>query len=1047
MFASQSDKKGRQSAAGKVTHSEVAGRKTVPPNNLLWQSIALNKASIQPKLEVSQPNDPYEQEADRVAERVMRMPAFSCCGQNSFTPAPRAAQHKCGACKDEEEKLQRKGANGHVNDAAVAPRIVNDALSSPGRPLSPATRAFMEPRFGHDFSHVRVHSDAVAEQSARDVHARAYTVGRDIVFGAGQSALGSTEGQRLLAHELTHVVQQSKATQTLSRKPTSAPPSWMDKYEPVHAAAQATPENRQLAAMIDSLESLTNDELTKRREVVIVAAVGPVDEAQSKSRQMLEAIEFMATRREANTLEPNYERKDPVSRRLNIRALLEEGVRATGSFKAAMARYTHTPEVKSDYEYFQADADRFKSEFRSQARLTGSRMLESSLLAIRDVLLSYGLSGVSAGLAAERQLRGADLETQAARVVEVSAKSADVDAPEKSRHRFRLAEWVEYLKKHQKKAIQLRKREDDLIESGDWDQAEGVSLKLELERKVLREGWTRAESFHPILAAYRGSTDLENVDLGTLDTDPVEKQMQAVVERLLPKIVDIAKAAEKIRRDPNFALTLPSVVALTRANMFIPEKSIRSGIVNDLVAEAGDSESTFVKVAALALAILTLIPSGGASLAIPAGIALATYSAAREWEAYKTQKTLANTGIDLAHSLSTEEPSLAGFAMSLVNLGLEMAPMVGAFQKARNIKRLVNAGEDERFIRAAVDELNTLGKAPGHSEELGEQALREVRAERSGAGAAREWQVASAEAAEEAAQAVKIGAAGAKQAAVVVEKDIKEIGSFVGVSLNTETAQFLRQRPLLRQALAENRLAAQALHHCSRVCFPPGARLTQVQEVHRHLEKVRATGEYDTYMLNDFLYRRREKLDNAISDLVNHATAEDLNGFLYKERGRLAYMGQRAEIAHELEEFAAKHRDELLGQLLARQGTERDTFFKDVIIPNLRADMPSGSMFGTRDYDLLKEALGTNQLPWGKGYGPDLILVRPPRVATLDLTRVARSRHAAEKAAQTAELQTLLGPKWQVTFEGDFFHQQGITTAKVKKQINPVLLQFGMKTK
>ncbi len=88
------------------------------------------------------------------------------------------------------------------------PTIVNNVLRSPGQPLEAATRAFMEPRFGHDFSRVRVHTDAKAAESAQEVNARAYTVGKDIVFGTGQYAPGTNTGQRLLAHELTHVVQQ-----------------------------------------------------------------------------------------------------------------------------------------------------------------------------------------------------------------------------------------------------------------------------------------------------------------------------------------------------------------------------------------------------------------------------------------------------------------------------------------------------------------------------------------------------------------------------------------------------------------------------------------------------------------------------------------------------------------------------------------------------------------------------------------------------------------------------------------------------------------------
>lgn len=93
----------------------------------------------------------------------------------------------------------------------VAPASVDRALASPGRSLEPALRQDMEQRFGHDFSRVRVHTGALAEQSAQDVMARAYTVGHDIVFGAGGFAPGTQEGRRLIAHELTHVVQQSGA--------------------------------------------------------------------------------------------------------------------------------------------------------------------------------------------------------------------------------------------------------------------------------------------------------------------------------------------------------------------------------------------------------------------------------------------------------------------------------------------------------------------------------------------------------------------------------------------------------------------------------------------------------------------------------------------------------------------------------------------------------------------------------------------------------------------------------------------------------------------
>jgi hypothetical protein len=90
----------------------------------------------------------------------------------------------------------------------TAPPIVHDVLKSPGRSLDAATRSFMEPRFGYDFSDVHIHTDARAAESAEAVGALAYTVGQDVVFGHGQYIPGTQAGRKLLAHELAHTVQQ-----------------------------------------------------------------------------------------------------------------------------------------------------------------------------------------------------------------------------------------------------------------------------------------------------------------------------------------------------------------------------------------------------------------------------------------------------------------------------------------------------------------------------------------------------------------------------------------------------------------------------------------------------------------------------------------------------------------------------------------------------------------------------------------------------------------------------------------------------------------------
>ena len=154
---------------------------------------------LQPKLAINRPGDRWEREADRVADRVMNLSeAHSPCDDASH----------CAQAKQERPQVQRMTPGG-AGLRADAPPIVHDVLRSSGQPLPAATRAFMETRFGYEFGQVSIHSDQRAAQSAHAVQARAYTVGQDIVFGAQQYAPQTNAGRQLLAHELTHTVQQT----------------------------------------------------------------------------------------------------------------------------------------------------------------------------------------------------------------------------------------------------------------------------------------------------------------------------------------------------------------------------------------------------------------------------------------------------------------------------------------------------------------------------------------------------------------------------------------------------------------------------------------------------------------------------------------------------------------------------------------------------------------------------------------------------------------------------------------------------------------------
>jgi Domain of unknown function (DUF4157)/Prokaryotic homologs of the JAB domain len=161
-------------------------------------------------LAINKPGDECEQEADRVSEQVMRMTKSEPLGEKG------AARH-AGQTSHAHSPVQTKWVESGRQEQAEIPPIVSEVLHSPGQPIDRATRAFVEPRFGHEFSQIRVHTDEKAADSARAMNALAYTSGRHLVFGAGQYSPATASGRRLLAHELTHSVQQGFGADPLAQ--------------------------------------------------------------------------------------------------------------------------------------------------------------------------------------------------------------------------------------------------------------------------------------------------------------------------------------------------------------------------------------------------------------------------------------------------------------------------------------------------------------------------------------------------------------------------------------------------------------------------------------------------------------------------------------------------------------------------------------------------------------------------------------------------------------------------------------------------------------
>lgn len=251
-FALMSKSKTKQATPGKP----AAKRKPPPTRRAVEMQPGLGMLGIRPsiaiptiqtKLKVGEPNDRFEQEADRVAEQVIRMPEPKSAAKRVMNPVHNSIDHPNNqkvlapfrttaetvmrqpgtteeidpekqrtmlklVCPECSELLQAKEASSKGIRLGKGFESQIESAKSGGQPLPKSVRKFFEPKFGYDFSRVKIHTDAHAGDTAKRMNALAYTMGSHIVFAPGQLAPHSYEGKKLLAHELTHVVQQSAAT-------------------------------------------------------------------------------------------------------------------------------------------------------------------------------------------------------------------------------------------------------------------------------------------------------------------------------------------------------------------------------------------------------------------------------------------------------------------------------------------------------------------------------------------------------------------------------------------------------------------------------------------------------------------------------------------------------------------------------------------------------------------------------------------------------------------------------------------------------------------
>lgn len=251
----------------------------------------LRTGVIQAKLRVGQPNDSYEQEADRVADAVMhtRDPAQE---NKSSCPACATGATPCPKCA--------AGENGVVQRKDMATDVRSSAASAPdnllpssgrGRQLDPETRAFFEPRFGYDLSRVRVHTDGDAVRKSRALNAQAFTHQRDIYFGAGKSPGRNA----LTAHELTHVVQQTGGSR-LNKAHVPNIQRDVEVRPPGRGEASAFDRRQELIDRMNTLSAAIQYRLDGRRIAYDVIDEAGLTDFDRRMRDLIDRAEVVPMR-------------------------------------------------------------------------------------------------------------------------------------------------------------------------------------------------------------------------------------------------------------------------------------------------------------------------------------------------------------------------------------------------------------------------------------------------------------------------------------------------------------------------------------------------------------------------------------------------------------------------------------------------------------------------------------------------------------------------------------------------------------------------------
>jgi len=600
---------------------------------------ALQAGLIQAKLAISQPSDPLEEEADRVADQVMRTP---------------------------DRIVQRQCSDHSPNVAPTLSSSMGSLHGGGGQRLPESTRGFFERRFGQDFSGVRLHADEQAAESAKAIDAKAFTVGQEIVFGAGEFALGTSAGSRLLAHELVHVIQQGKTIpgQTVVQRQAaiSSPPAQKGDQQP---GPPATPD-----ASSGSLTSGIKVKLPPAPKGVLVRHTGTGLTFTDEPDYVRFQLEEYVNKNGLDSIK-RFEGGDSVfilgGDPVNLDSKSNPPPDDDGAYLKRVVKTVHDEVIT-----LRAHLSTFRDDFQYLANHNLGTVLQESKSRIEKELEKYGIKE------SKTNVLGLTVWTSYSNSDPVGTKKLSDDA---KGLQSKLGQ-VLTAKMELDQVSKTTTQDDYRYRQAIW---EGPHNKYEAVLKEYNDLRKNLENAHPMVMAYNldPSNPATQGHLAKLASESGTDRAEHLGEELTTRLKNIEKVQTKASNDKNYVWSLDRIVGLTRQSpeiknhRFLTHPGLQSSVV---IEKVGDIEAADALVAIGAgivlfgLGLIAAAPTGGLSLAgaatvSAAGVADAVLTIATAYNAlqkYELDSAANATDYDTAKVISSEAPNLFWLALDLV---------------------------------------------------------------------------------------------------------------------------------------------------------------------------------------------------------------------------------------------------------------------------------------------------------------------------------------------------------------------------------------------